>query len=300
MPVMTGQFNNIWTRKIDEAFFEAWDEMPEQWSRYLRAETSLQHNETYQSFAGTTNWQVKNEMQNANQDTFNLGDLIVTEHTPYGVEIVMSREMIDDSEYNKGVFKIVEDMTRDAGHAGRNTVEQNSVGVLDNAFTTAQYDGKAMCASDHPYRKTGLAGTQSNLASGPINDVNIKAGINLFNSLNDEAGKRLMMSPTKFITHKDNQWDTQTVFQSSQRSGTANNDKNVLPDMEFVYLNFIASKTAWFLQAPQHKMIHFFRAKPEFVKRKYMNPNGSQSWDGYFRESTVIRNWRGVVGSTGL
>lgn len=299
MPVMTGQFNNIWTRKIDEAFFEAWDELPEQWPKFLRNETSQQHNETYQSFAGTSNWQVKNEMQNANQDSFNLGDLIVTEHTPYGVEIVMSREMIEDSEYNKGVFKVVEDMTRDAGHAGRNTVEQNSVSVLDNAFTMNQYDGVPMCSASHPYRKTGLSGTQSNLASGGINDVNIKAGINLFNSINDEAGKRIVMNPNKFITHKDNQFEVATVFQSAQRAGSANNDKNVLPDMEYVFSNFMASKTAWFLQAAQHKMIHFYRVKPEFVKRKYMNPNGSQSWDGYLRDSTVVRNWRGVVGSQG-
>ncbi len=294
MPVVTGQFNNLWTRKIDETFFEAWDEEPEEWSKYLRDEKSNQHNETYQSYAGTQNWQVKNEMQNANQDTFELADLIVTEHTPYGVEIIMSREMIDDSKYDE-----VMDMTRDAGHAGRNTVETNSAAVLDNAFTTAQYDGKAMCANDHPYAKTGLSGTQSNLATGAISDENIKNGLKLFNTLNDEAGKRIRMRPDKFITHANNQWDVATIFQSSLRAGTGNNDKNVLPNLEFVFSTFMDSETAWFLQSKQHKMIHFFRVRPEFVKRKYMNPNGSQSWDGYFRESTTVRNWRGIVGSTG-
>lgn len=294
MPIMTGQFNNLWTRKIDETFFEAWDEEPEQWSRYLQDQTSNSHNETYQSFAGIANWQQKAEMQNAQQDTYNLGDLIVTEHTPYGIEIIMSREMIDDSKYDE-----VMDMTRDAGHAGRNTVEQNSVSLLDNSFTTNQYDGVPLFSAAHPYRKTGLAGTQSNLATGGITDVNVKTGINLFNTLNDEAGKRIVMNPSKFISHKNNQFEFATVFQSTQRAGTANNDTNTLPDMEFVGLNFLSSTTAWFLQAKQHKLIHFFRVKPEFVKRKYMNPNGSQSWDGYFRESTVVRNWRGVVGSTG-
>ena len=295
MPVVTGQFNNLWTRKIDEVFFEAWDEEPEEWSKFARDEKSNQHNETYQSYAGTTNWQVKNEMQNANQDTFQLADLIVTDHTPYGVEIILSREMIDDQKYDE-----VMEMTRDAGHAGRNTVEQNTVGLLDNAFSVNQYDGVPMISASHPYRKTGLSGVQSNLATGALNDTNIKAGLNLFNELNDEAGKRIKMNPAKFITHKNNQWDVQTVFNSTLRSGTGNNDKNVLPDLEFVFSTFMESKTAWFLQSKQHKMIHFFRTRPEFIKRRYMNPNGSQSWDGYFRESTVVRNWRGVVGSTGL
>lgn len=294
MPNVTGQFDNLYTRKIDETFFEAWDEEPEEWPKFLHNETSNQHNETYQSFAGVSNWSVKAEMQNANQDQINLGDLIVTEHTPYGIEIIMSREMIDDAKYNE-----VMDMTRDAGHAGRNTVEANSATVLDNAFTVNGYDGVPLISASHPYRKTGLSGVQSNLATGGITDTNIQAGINLFNTLNDESGKRIKMSPSKFITHKNNQFTVATVFQSTQRAGTANNDKNTLPDMEYVFSTFMNSQTAWFLQSKQHKMIHFYRAKPEFIKRKYMNPNGSQSWDGYFRESTVNRNWRGVVGSQG-
>jgi len=295
MPNMTGQFENLYTRKIDETFFEAWDEEPEEWPKFLHNETSNQHNETYQSFAGISNWAPKAEMQNANQDQINLGDLIVTEHTPYGVEIIMSREMIDDAKYNE-----VMDMTRDAGHAGRNTVEANSATVLDDAFTKLEYDGVPLISASHPYRKTGLSGVQSNLATGGIVDTNIQAGLNLFNELNDESGKRIKMSASKFITHKNNQFTVATVFQSAQRAGTANNDKNTLPDMEFVFSTFMESKTAWFLQSKQHKMIHFYRVKPEFIKRKYMNPNGSQSWDGYFRESTVNRNWRGVVGSTGV
>jgi hypothetical protein len=294
MPVMTGQFNNLWTRKIDQTFFEAWDEEPEEWSKYLLSQESNQHNETYQSFAGTVRWKTKAEMQNAQQDTFELADLIVTEHVPYGVEIILSREEIDDAKYGEVI-----DMTADAGRSGRNTVETNSVTVLDGAFTVNQYDGQPLISANHPYRKTGLAGVQSNLTTGGITDVNVKAGINLFNTLNDEAGKRIRMRPSKFISHANNQFEFATVFQSTDRSGTANNDKNTLPRLEWAPSTFMASQTAWFLQAKQHKCIHFYRIKPEFIKRKYMNPNGSQSWDGYVRDSTVVRNWRGMVGSTG-
>ena len=249
MPVMTGQFENLWTRKIDDTFFEAWDEEPEEWPGYLHNQTSNQHNETYQSFAGTAKWRSKAEMQNAEQDTFNLASLIVTEFDPYGVEIILSREDIDDAQYGE-----VMDMTADAGRAGRNTVEQNAVSVLDDAFTTAQYDGKAMIASDHPYYKTGLTGTQSNLFTGALSDTTIKTGINLFNTINDEAGKRIKMNPSNLITHKNNQFTVATIFQSSQRSGTGNNDKNVLPDMKYSYSTFMTSETAFFLQSKQHKM----------------------------------------------
>lgn len=295
MAVVTGQFDNLYTRKIDDTFFEAWDEEPEQWPKFARDEKSNQHNETYQSFAGTVNWRTKQEMANAEQDAFNLADLIVTEHTPYGVEIILSREFIADSKYEE-----VTEMTRDAGRAGRSTVEENTVTLLDNAFTVNQYDSFPMISASHPFRKTGKAGVQSNLATGPMNDTTIKAGLNLFNDVQDEAGKKISMDANKFITHKDNQWNVATIFESTLRSGTANNDKNPLPDLEYVFSTYMESKTAWFLQSKQHKLIHFYRERPEFIKRKYMNPNGSQSWDGYFRDSTVVRNWRGMVGSTGL
>jgi hypothetical protein len=295
MPEVTGQFNNLWTRKIDETFFEGWDQEPEQWPKFMRNEVSNQHNETYQSFAGTTAWTQKNEMSNADEQTFNLADLIVTEHTPYGAEVIMSREYIADQRYNE-----IMDLARDIGDGGRTRVEENCISVLDDAFTVNQYDGVPLFSASHPYRKTGLAGVQSNLATGALSDTTVKAGINLFNTINDESGKRKVFNPSKLITHKDNQFTVATIFQSSQRSGTANNDKNVLPDMEFCYSNYLASTTAWFLQSKQHKLIHFYRVKPEFVKRKYMNPNGSQSWDAYLRDSTVVRNWRGMVGSTGV
>lgn len=295
MPVMTGQFNNLWTRKIDETFFEAWDKEPEEWPAFLHNKTSNKHNETYQSFAGTVNWKKKAEMQNADQDTFNLASLIVTEFDPYGVEIVLSREEIDDQKYGE-----VLDMTEDAGHAGRNTVEANAATVLDNAFTEDEYDGVPLISASHPYYKTGLGGVQGNLFEGAISDTTIKTGLNLFNSINDESGKRVKMNASNLVTHKDNQFTIATIFQSAQRAGTGNNDKNVLPDMKFSFSTFMTSKTALLLQSKQHKMIHFYRIKPEFLKRKYMNPNGSQSWDGYLRENTVNRNWRGVVGTTGV
>jgi hypothetical protein len=297
MAVTTGPLNNLYTRKIDQTFFEKWDEEPEQWPRYLQAQTSDQHNETYQSFAGSVNWKTKAEMASADQDTFNPANLIVTEHVAYAVEIIASREAIRDDKYN-----VIIDWTADAGRAGRNTVETNSASVLNNAFDGTNspiYDGQALCAAGHTYGKTGLAGTQTNLATGGITDVNVKAGINLFNTLKDEAGKQIVMNPSKFISHQNNQFEYATVFESALRAGSANHDKNVLPSLEWVGLNFLTSLTAWFLEAKQHKLIHFYREKPEFVKRPYMNPNQSQSWDGYFRDSTAIHNWRGLVGSQG-
>jgi phage major head subunit gpT-like protein len=294
MPMSTKEFDNLYTRKIDRAFFEAWDEEPEQWSKYLQNESSDQNNETVQTFAGIGKWSRKDELQNPIEQKFKLGDLIVTEHIPFAVEVVMSREQIADSRY-----KEVENMTKDAGHAGRETVEDECANVLDDAFTVNQYDGVPLCDDAHPNRGD-VGGTQSNLATGALTDANLKSGLVLFRKQKDEAGKQIMSRAKKLVVHQAQQFNAATILQSTGQSGTANNDKNTVPNLELVELDFITSETAWFLLGARHQLKHYWREQPEFVKEKYMRSNGSQCWQGYFRHSVSVENWRQCVGSTGL
>lgn len=294
MSMNTGQFGNLYTRKIDRAFFEAWDEEKEQWSQYLQDETATDNNVTVQTFAGLGKWEKKLELANPTEENFKLGDLIVTTFEPFSKEVVMSREQVDDSKY-----KEVENMSRDAGHAGRETVEAESVKVLDNAFTVNQYDGVPLFSDAHPNRGNA-GGTQSNLATGPLTDANLKSGIVLFRKQKDEAGKQIMSRAKKLIVHQAQQFNAAAILQSSQMSGTANNDKNTLPTLQIVELDFIASETAWFLQGARHQLKHYWRIKPEFKRASEMERNGSWVWTGYFRHAISTENWRMTVGSTGV
>ncbi|KWX71618.1 hypothetical protein AMQ84_27235 [Paenibacillus riograndensis] len=296
-PMQTTQFKDVFLKKIDRVFFEAYDEEPEQWSQYLNDKTSSQYAETTQRYAGTSNWSKKDELTNPEAQSFKLGDLIVTTHQPWSIKIEMSRELYDDFKFNE-----VENMTRDAGHGARNTVETNSAKILDNAFDGTNYpiyDGKALIASDHPNRGA-QGGTQSNLATGALNDTNLKAGIVLFRQQKDEAGKQIMQRPSKLIVNQALQFTAAEVLQSALKSGTANNDTNTLPSLKIVDLLFTSSTTAWFLQANRHQLNHYWRVPVEFRRRSNMTDNMAWVWDGYFRDSMVAEDWRGFVGSTGL
>ena len=293
MPMNTSQFQNLYLKKIDKTFFEAWDEESEQWSRYLKAETSSQNAEVTQNFAGIAKWSKKDELANPTEQKFKLGDIITTTHQPFAVTVVMSREQVDDSKY-----KEVEGMTRDAGHAGRETLESECIGVLDNAFTVNQYDGVPLCSDSHPNRGDA-GGVQDNLHSGALSDATLKTGLTLFRQQKDESGKQILARPKKLIIHQSKQFLAATILQSTLQSGTPNNDKNVLPALEIVDLDFMSSTTAWFLQGSRHGLVHYFRVKPEFIREKEMRQNGSWVWNGYFRHSTAVENWRMFVGSAG-
>lgn len=294
MPMNTQQFLNLYLKKIDRAFFEAWDEEPEQWSKYLLDKDSNAYAEIVQNFAGLGRWTKKDELKNPDQQNFKLADLITTTHTPFATQIVMSREQVDDAKFGE-----VESMTRDAGHAGRDTIEGECAQVLDNAFTQNQYDGVPLFSNAHPNRGDA-GGTQSNLASGALNDANLKQAIVLFRQQKDEAGKQIMSRPKRLIINQSQQFTAATILQSALMSGTANNDKNTLPTLEVVDLNFIASLTAWFIQGDRHKLTHYYRVKPEFKRNSEMEDNGSYVWYGYFRHATAVENWRQMAGSTGV
>lgn len=296
MPMNTGQFNNLYTRKIDVAFFEGWDEEPEQWSRIANNKTGNSNNNTTQIIAGMGAWEKKNELQNATEQRFKQGPLIVTEYQPYGVEVVMSREQIDDEKYNE-----VADMAKDAGHAGREAVEQNFATFLQSLYDSTFYDGKAAFANDHP-NYGDAAGTQDNLTTGALSDGTLKSAIILFRKQTDEGGKKISSRPNKLVVPQSLQFTAATILQSALISGSASNDKNVLPDLELVVNDFwdLYTQVRWFLMGPRHKVNHIWRVQPEFKKRTYMNANGSQSWDGYLREANELANFRHLVGSTGV
>jgi phage major head subunit gpT-like protein len=294
MPMNTGQFNNLYTRKIDEAFFEAWDEEPEQWSRIANNKKGDSNNHTTQILAGTSAWQSKKELENAKEQRFKQGPLIVTEYEPYAVEVVMSREQIDDAKYGE-----VEDMARDSGHAGRETVEQNFGHFLNELYDRNFYDGKPIFANDHP-NFGDIGGTQDNLITEELSDGSLKNAIILFKQQRDEGGKKIVSNPRKLVVPTSLMFNASTILQSALVAGTVNNDKNVLPDMELVVSDFWDTEKRWLIMGPRHKINHIWRVQPEFKKKPIMEDNGSQKWLGYFREANEAANWRHTVGSDPL
>jgi phage major head subunit gpT-like protein len=223
---------------------------------------------------------------------------VFTQGQIFKSEVTMSREQIKDELYDE-----VANMSKDAGHAGREAVEDLAAQYLEEMYTNtlgSGYDGKATFANDHPnYGDDG--GTQDNLASGALTDANLKSAIILFRKQRDEGGKKISSRVNKLVIPQALQFTAATILQSSLVSGSANNDKNVLPNMELVVNDFwdAYTETRWFIMGPRHKLNMIWWDQPEFSKYPIMNKNGSQSWLGYMRLNPKAENWRHLVGSAG-
>lgn len=295
----TGQFQNLYTRRIDMAFFEGWDEMPEQWSRIFKDVDGKTNNRTTQIIAGTGAWELSGENVNPNEQRFKLGPLVFTQFDVYKSEVIMSKEQIKDEMYDE-----VMNMAKDSGHGGRQKVEDVAAKYLqemfDNTLSTG-YDGKAIFADDHPNHGDN-GGTQDNKTTGALTDSNLKSAIILFRKQKDENGKKISSIPNKLIVPQSLQFTAATILQSALQAGTGNNDKNTLPNMELVVNDFWDEYTQvrWFIQGPQHQVNLIWRERPTFERYPVMNKNGSQSWLGYARMAPRAENWRHLVGSTGV
>lgn len=298
MSMNTGNFQNLYTRRIDLAFFEGWDEEPEQWSRIYKSVDAVTNNRTTQIIAGQGAWEVSGENVNPNEQRYKLGPLVFTQGQIFKSEVSMSREQIQDELYDE-----VANMAKDAGHAGREALEDFAAQYLEEMYTNALgsgYDGKATFADDHPnYGDNG--GTQDNLASGALNDTNLKNAIILFRKQRDEGGKKISSRVKSLVVPLSLQFEAATILQSALVPGTPNNDKNVLPDLELIVSDFwdVYTQSRWFIQGPRHQLNMIWWNKPEFEKFPIRNKNGSQSWLGYMRLAPRAENWRHLVGSTG-
>ena len=135
----TGQFQDLYTKRIDLAFFEGWDEVPEQWSRIYKSQDVKTNNFTTQIIAGLGAWEESTEGGNPNENRFKLGPMIVQKGLIYKTEVTMTREQIQDQLYDE-----VANMAKDAGHAGREAVEDLAARYLEEMYTNAAgtgYDG---------------------------------------------------------------------------------------------------------------------------------------------------------------
>jgi hypothetical protein len=136
---------------------------------------------------------------------------------------------------------------KELAHTMRNLEEETAIGWLDNAFATALADGKVLCANDHPC-KDAAGVTNDTLTTGALSPANLKTGLQMFSRFKNHAGKPMTAHANRLITHEVNMFTVQEILKSQLQANEVSNTINVLPSLQQVYLRFLSSETAWFLE----------------------------------------------------
>ena len=284
-------------RKI---FFETYAEVPEQFSKLYKVNTSKKAKETDYGLGAFGDWAERaTNLSEVDYETITPGLEREYVHKAFTKGFMIERELYDDEQYRQ-INKFPAAMAR----AGRAFVEKEAAKLFINAFTTNLYDGKPLIANDHPLLDS--TGTGDNLTTGALTDANLKIAMQLMRQTVDEAGNLINLSPTKLVVPPALEFTAKEIVNSQLKSGTDYNDINTVKGaLEVVVYDFIGaaaggSDTAWYLlDGGRHELNFFWRVKPEFKWDEDFDTFVAK-YRGYMRFSYGASDWRGIVGSTGV
>lgn len=291
--VSSSNFQQLMFPGLRKVFYEAYDEVPEQFPQVYNVLNSRQAKESDFQIAGTGAWEEKESMGSVSYDSIDPSFEISYTHTEYAKGIQIERKFRDDEKYG-----VMNKLSANLARKGRVLVETNAAAVFNTSITVNGYDGKPLVADDHPLKKSASVG--DNKTTGALSDTTLKAALLLARKGQlDDVGDKLVKNWKNLIIPPDLEFTALTILHSSQTAGTANNDINVIKSrLNPVVLDYLTSATAYWLQASDHEMNFFWRVKPEFNQEENFDTMVAK-YIGYMRCTQGYSDWRGIVGSTG-
>lgn len=303
-------FGKLLEPGLRKIFFESYMEIPEQFPNVYNVLSSNKAEETDWGMGALGDWVKRaSQVDEVDYKTLSPGLERKYRHDAFTQGIMVTREMFDDDQYRE-MNKLAKAMAR----SGRAKVEKDAASFLINGFSadvggvgeSAIYDGEAFFSAAHPLLDSDDTG--SNLATGALNDVNLKAAIQAMRETVDEAGNLIQMRATKIIVPPALEDTAKRLLNSVQITGGDLNDTNMFLSeygIKIVVLDYLGaasggSDTAWYLQdASAHELNFFWRVKPEFKWSEDFDTFVAK-YRGYMRYSYGTSDWRGMIGSTGL
>lgn len=301
-------FGKLLEPGLRKIFFETYAEVPEQFSKIYKVNTSKKAKETDFGLGAFGDWTARdNEFSEVSYATLDTGYERVYTHKAFTKGFIIGRELYDDEQYRQ-IQKFPAAMAR----AGRAFVEKQAHSFVHQAFGGAAmttgttykiFDGQPLISATHPLVNSTEKG--SNLATGALNDTNLKAAMKVMRETVDEAGNLISCSAKKLVVPPALEFTAKELVNSAQKAGTDLNDINTIKgSLQVVVDDYLGeaaggSDTAWFLIDPAICELNFFwRVRPEFKWDEDFDTFAAK-YRGYMRFSYGASDWRGIVGSTG-
>lgn len=288
-PGLNGIFGNVYNEKEPV------------WNKIFQ---TIQSNKSYEETLEQSSFglaAVKNQGGDVIYDTDQQIDIFRTLHTVYGLGFIVTEEEMDDNLY----AEVSARRTENLAFSMRQTKELVGANILNRAFNSSYTFGvnnpKELIATDH----VTLEGSQSNELS-PAADISEAAiedlVIQVMNAKNSR-GLRIGLMPEKLIVPNDLFFDATRILESQLRTGTANNDVNVLKLVgtipEILVNTYLTDTDAFFIQTNARRgLIHYQRKPITFSQDNDFNTN-NMKFKAVDRYSFTAEDFRCIFGSEG-
>lgn len=294
-------FGELLTPVHKKIFFQGYNEKPAQYSKIFKKDTMRAKQQTYPHLGAMGIWDEGHEGQVFNLKDFSQGAKATFIATRYDASYKVTWELVQDDLYGvmKGIGK--GGNAKALGKGLRNREEVNCAKVVLDGFSTPGYDGKPLFAADHPLIDSDK--TCSNLINGALTDANLKKALTLLRSQLDEAGMPIQARANLLVVHPDLEFTAKAIVQSQLQSGTNNNDKNTVPNLEVFVWDYLINDeglTPWFVQDTSFENLLFLTREAARFGDQFIPGQIDTLFYGYSRFAEGYVDWRGLVGSTGV
>jgi len=297
-------FGRLLEPGLRKIFQETYSELPEQYSQVFNVTDSKKAIETDLRMGGFGMWDKKDSAGSVQYedptDTLPLQYV----HEEFSKGFTVERKFIDDEQYGT-----IQKWTKSLARGARATIETQAASIFNNAFTVNGFDGQPLISATHKRLDGGtmsnrLAATDgAGAADGALSDRNLKAALIQMRRQVDDKGILIQTQPKLLVIPSALQFTANTLIQSGVISttgtGSNNTDKNTLPNLRVVVMDYFTSNTNWFLIDPTVAELNFFwRRRLEFGNTEDFDTMQAK-YRGYMRFSAGYSDYRGVFGSLG-
>lgn len=276
-----------------ETFYEEAFMMPSLYS----VRGSGKRRERLASFAGLTEYEVKNEGAEASTDNNENAYEKDFVHVAYAKKVPVHRELIDDEE-----FGLLADIGRQLGVMAAYTMERKAAQLFLDATVGATYkaeDDAAICSAH-----TAKDGTTiTNNGTSALSLTAIKTTRTAMRKFTNHRGDLLSIRPNALLVAPDNEEKAWEIVRSTGKPETAENEANFYNGRFHLFVwDFLSAAFAdgdddqWFMLDTRNLMsnlIWFMRVGLEVFGDGNLFA-GTRNVGGYFRASHGIRDYRGI------
>jgi phage major head subunit gpT-like protein len=214
-------------------------------------------------------------------------------HATYNKSISISKEMVQDQDW-----LTITSLTRELAESAARSRQYYGAKVFNLAFDTTTYgDGQFLCDTDHPYGAENSA-TYSNNGTTALSHSALSAARIAMRKFPDTRGNPVGAMGDVLLVPPDLENTALEIVMSTQKSGTNNNDANVLSNIRVIVWDWLTDTNNWFLLDSRRAKRHLYwfdRQAPE-VTYEYKATTGNFVVTADARWSYGVTDWRWVYG----
>ena len=220
-------------------------------------------------------------------------------HETIALAFSITEEAIEDNLYDRLAARYTKALARSMSQ----TKQIKAAAVLNNAFSTAGGDGKALVATDHPL---GGGGTLANRATtmADLNETSLEDSLISISTFTDDRGLSIALRGMKLIIPPQLQFVADRLINTPGRVGTSDNDINsirnmgMLPD-GYVVNHYLTDTDAYFIKTDCPDGFKHFERSPMQTALEGDFDTGNMRYKARERYSFGFSNFRAVFASQG-